>query len=143
MRTFEGLFDSLGELDWLAVLVATAAAMVFGFIWYGPLFGKAWAKASGIAMGSKPDPGRLLMTAVYFFVFNIGLALAVIVPGTGFGAEVQHAVVVGLVYGILLIAPALYSAVVWAKKSLTVFLIDALHWVAIAAVSTFVQILFV
>ena len=142
MLTFEWLFESLGDLDWLAVLVATAAAMALGFIWYGPLFGKAWARASGLAMGSKPEPGKLLMTAVYFFVFNIGLALVGITAGPSIGDEIQHVVVLGLIYGILLIGPALYAAVVWAKKSQTVFLIDTLHWVAVVMVSAFVQILF-
>ena len=142
MLTFDWLFESLGDLDWLAVLVGTAAAMVLGFIWYGPLFGKAWARGSGVAMGNKPDPGKVLMTAVYFFALNVGLALVGVSAGPGIGDEIQHAVVLGLVYGVLLIAPALYAAVVWAKKSPTVFLIDALHWAAIVMVSTFVQILF-
>lgn len=142
MRTFDWLFESLGDLDWVAVLVGTAAAMVLGFIWYGPLFGKAWAKGSRVAMGNTAEPGKLLMTAIYFFVFNVGLALVGVGAGPGIGDEIQHAVVLGLVYGILLIAPALYSPVVWAKKSPAVFVIDTLHWVAIVMVSTFVQILF-
>lgn len=27
-----------------AILAAILAAMVLGFLWYGPLFGKAWAR---------------------------------------------------------------------------------------------------
>lgn len=33
----------------LAVLVAAASAMVLGFLWYGPLFGKAWIKMMGFS----------------------------------------------------------------------------------------------
>lgn len=38
-------------LDWdinvLALIVAVAVSQVLGFLWYGPLFGKAWMAASG------------------------------------------------------------------------------------------------
>ena len=34
-------------ISWLAVVVAIVANMVLGFVWYGPIFGKAWMKAVG------------------------------------------------------------------------------------------------
>ena len=30
-----------------AILASAAASMVLGFVWYGPLFGKAWGRYSG------------------------------------------------------------------------------------------------
>src|SRR5258708_25337302 len=42
--------------NYWAILVAVAATMVLGFLWYGPIFGKAWMKEMGIPAGSKPDP---------------------------------------------------------------------------------------
>lgn len=47
-------------IDYLAVLVFVVLAMPVGFLWFGPLFGKAWARhmgfdtmepAGGAAMG--------------------------------------------------------------------------------------------
>lgn len=35
------------EVNWLAVLAATAAGFLLGGLWYGPLFGKAWMSAVG------------------------------------------------------------------------------------------------
>ena len=32
------------DISYLAVLVAAAAAMAIGFLWYGPLFGNQWKK---------------------------------------------------------------------------------------------------
>lgn len=32
------------NINWLAIVLATAAAMAIGSIWYGPLFGKRWMK---------------------------------------------------------------------------------------------------
>lgn len=35
------------EINYLAVLVASAANMAVGYVWYGPLFGKVWMKLVG------------------------------------------------------------------------------------------------
>ena len=35
------------DINYLAVLVCGLISMVTGFLWYGPLFGKAWMKAVG------------------------------------------------------------------------------------------------
>ena len=39
---------------WPAVGVSIIANMILGFVWYGPLFGKAWAKELGLDMSKKP-----------------------------------------------------------------------------------------
>lgn len=36
-------------LNYLAVLVAAVVAMIVGYVWYGPLFGKAWMKETGVS----------------------------------------------------------------------------------------------
>jgi hypothetical protein len=138
MVTFSDFFDYLGSLDWVAVLVATAALMVFGFVWYGPIFGKAWSRANGIEMNeSAAGMGTpLALTAVYLLVFNVGIAFLAPVD------DIQHALVYGIIVGVLLVGPALYSPVVWAKRSMTAFGIDLAHWVLAAAIATFVQGLF-
>ena len=51
-------FDVLGDLNWLAVLVAALAYFAIGALWYAPpLFGKAWMAAGGMTT-RKPGPGR-------------------------------------------------------------------------------------
>jgi hypothetical protein len=35
-------------VNYLAVIAAAVAAMVVGFLWYGPLFGKQWMKLRGM-----------------------------------------------------------------------------------------------
>jgi hypothetical protein len=37
-----------------AIIVATVANFILGFLWYTPLFGKAWAKEMGYDMNVKP-----------------------------------------------------------------------------------------
>ena len=44
------------HLNWLAVLVAVVASFFFGWLWYGPLFGKKWASLMKFPTDMKPDP---------------------------------------------------------------------------------------
>jgi hypothetical protein len=46
------------QLNYWAIVAAMAAAIVIGFLWYGPILGKAWAKEMGISRDRKPAPGR-------------------------------------------------------------------------------------
>lgn len=36
-------------INWLAVLVAAVISMITGYLWYGPLFGNAWMKETGVS----------------------------------------------------------------------------------------------
>jgi hypothetical protein len=48
-------FDTLGDLNWLAIIVAAIAYFALGGIWYAtPVFGKAWQRAGG----TEPPEGR-------------------------------------------------------------------------------------
>lgn len=37
----------LFDVNWLAIVVAAVVAFVVGFLWYGPLCGKAWSDGMG------------------------------------------------------------------------------------------------
>jgi uncharacterized membrane protein len=53
----------------LAVLIASVVAFVFGYVWYGPLFGEQWRK---MALGKKKqevfNPGSLALSFVSMVV---------------------------------------------------------------------------
>ena len=38
----------LSNINWLAVLVAALSTFILGGLWYGPLFGRTWMRASGM-----------------------------------------------------------------------------------------------
>jgi hypothetical protein len=137
--TFGAFFDQLGNLDWLAILVGMIVAGVLGYVWYGPAFGKLWAAKSGVGMQSG-EPTKMALTFAYFLVFNVGLQYLGLVYD---GANIEHSLVAGLVLAVLAIAPALYSAVVWASKNMTVFLIDVGFWFVATALCVFAQSLVV
>jgi hypothetical protein len=38
----------LASIDWLAVLISAVSTFLLGGLWYGPLLGRAWMRASGV-----------------------------------------------------------------------------------------------
>jgi hypothetical protein len=43
------------HINYAAIAAAVVASFVFGWLWYGPLFGKTWARLMGMRMDAKPD----------------------------------------------------------------------------------------
>ena len=52
-------------INYLAVLVSAVAAMVLGFLWYGPIFGKFWIKEMGWSEASIEEAKKKGMTMQY------------------------------------------------------------------------------
>ncbi len=93
-------FDTLGDLNWLAVLVATLAYFFLGAIWYAQVaFGKAWMKAGGITIQEDQRPGPTFYIVPLISNFLLVLATAMIALSTG-STTVGDAIVLGLVVGI-------------------------------------------
>lgn len=95
------IFDFFSDLNWLAVVVATAAWFVFSAIWYSvPPLSKAWQKAAKVDMTAEGGPSLAALfipTLIGYFVTTIVIAL--IARGIG-ATEVVDGVVLGLVLGV-------------------------------------------
>ena len=57
-----------------AIIVATIANFILGFLWYTPLFGKAWAKEMGFDMTEKPPSGELAKGLIFMAIGNFLMA---------------------------------------------------------------------
>lgn len=120
------------NINMMAVLAAVAANFVFGFIWYTPLFGKAWAKEMGYDMSVKPTGGAmakgmiLMIIGNFFlaFVFAHNIAAWSYVPGTSEMSPMSNLMsAVGFTWlGFYL--PGDLSRVGWEKASLKLFAIN-------------------
>ncbi|MGH2634981.1 MAG: DUF1761 domain-containing protein [Actinomycetota bacterium] len=93
-------FDTLGELNWLAVIVAAIAYFVLGSIWYAPpVLGRAWIESSGIQMpeGQRPSPAIYLSPLLTCFVAAV--ATGMLVVGTR-SNELTEGIQLGVVLGV-------------------------------------------
>lgn len=120
------------EVNYLAVLVAGVAAMVTGFLWYGALFGKAWAREMGwgeltpeqnqkLQEGAKtayPQQfvGALIMAYVFAHVLSAFEASTI-------GDALMGAFWVWLGF----IVPVKWGDTLWAGKSKKLFALDSLY----------------
>lgn len=124
-------------INYLAVFVAAVAAMILGYLWYGPLFGKEWAKLMGWTPDTldkmKSDPeGKNKMMMAYGGQF-IGLLLMayVLAHSLVFAAAYMH--VSGVMGGLQaafwswlgFVAPATIGMVLWEGKPWKLWMIIA------------------
>ena len=96
-------FDTLSDLNWIAVLIAALAYFALGAIWYAPpVMGKVWIEAGGAQMGradgdARPGPGIYLVPALGSLLSAIALAMLVEASETDSASE---GLVLGLVVGV-------------------------------------------
>lgn len=62
------------QVNMTAVLVAVIANFILGFIWYTPLFGKAWGREHGFDSSFKPTTGELARGMIFMVIGNFFMA---------------------------------------------------------------------
>lgn len=95
--------DVLGNINWLAVVVATVVSFVLGGLWYGPLFGKVWMRVSGVDE-TKLSGGAGRIFGISFVLQFI--AAAVLAAFIGADAGLAFGVSAGLAAGLFWVATA-------------------------------------
>jgi hypothetical protein len=119
------------EIHWLAVVVAAVVGLAVGGVWYGPLFGKAWAAARGLTDESLKDgfnPAK-----VFGLVFLLNLFSAFILDHTvATYGDPDLSLTVMITGGVALgfIIPAMGVNYLFSRLSLKLFVIDAAYWLA-------------
>jgi hypothetical protein len=102
-------FGVLGDLNWVAVVVGAVVYFGVGGLWYSPVaFGKQWQEAIGWteADAAQATPAKMyVVPAVTCLLSTIGLAMVSEATSTETFGE---GVVLGLVVGVLVVAPALF-----------------------------------
>ena len=132
----------------MAIVVATVANFILGFLWYTPLFGKAWAKEMGVDLttGVKPTGGEMakgliIMVVGNFFmayVFAHNIAAWSFVPGTAEMSPMANVMsAVGFTWvGFYL--PGDLSRVAWEKASWKLFAINTGYHFAMLLVAALI-----
>jgi len=122
-----------------AVLVCGIAAMVVGFLWYGPLFSKPWMKEMGMDKLSSTEIASMKKMACknYIQQFRGALLMAYVFANIlavyntetlGMGLQGAFWVWIGF------IVPVKYGDKLWGGKSAKLFFIDSFHYLVTLAV---------
>ena len=110
------------DVNWLAVIAAALSSFPLGFLWYGPLFGKAWAAEVGMT-DEKAKSGNPAI------VFGGAFVLALIQAATFamfLGAEpLPNAAVYGLLAGLCWVGTAFGVQYLFERKSWKLTAINA------------------
>lgn len=117
------------QINWISVLVATLAYFALGAIWYSFLFKNKWIQYQGISVEDmgKPDAKKgvgaiMLASFVVMFIVSVGLAvLAEYMSLTG----LHHGIHLGLVTGVCFAATSIAINMLYEKKPLGLFFINA------------------
>lgn len=98
--------EVLGELNWLAVIVATIAYFALGGVWYTPMtFGNQWMRAAGVQIpeGQRPPPAIYITPLVADFFMAVATAMLARATGSDtFGEGILLGLVVGIGYAVML-----------------------------------------
>jgi hypothetical protein len=100
------VLEGLGEVNYLAALVAAVAWFVLGAIWYAPaVLGRAWQRAAGIEVPQGgANAGMFVLTFVAYFVAAVvTAALADLTGSTSVTDGVALGILVGVGYALTLI----------------------------------------
>jgi len=137
--------------NWLAILVAAASTLVVGFLWYGPLFGKAWMRESGMTE-EKVKSGNMPLIFGFSFIFGIVLALSMYIetmiggaPGEAHGQDpfitFKHGAFHGIIMGLFVLLPVLGTIALYERKSIKYVAIAVGYWtVSLAVVGGIVNV---
>jgi hypothetical protein len=102
-------FGVLGDLNWFAVVVGAVVYFGIGGLWYSPVaFGKQWQEAIGWdeADAERATPATMyVVPAVTCLLSTVALGMITEATATDTFGE---GIVLGVVAGVLLVAPALY-----------------------------------
>jgi hypothetical protein len=111
-------------INYLAVLVAAVANMVLGFLWFGPVFGKTWARLAGFTPERMKEAQQQPMTMSYVLM-TIGSLVMAYVLAHSIAFASAYTGVTGASAGLMaaawswigFVAPVSIGAVLWENKS--------------------------
>jgi Protein of unknown function (DUF1761) len=123
----------MANANLLAILVAAASGFLIGGLWYGPLFGKVWQREAGVSQEQigATNPMKLFGLTFLFSVLS-AVFLGHLLASTGVTKpHVVMMISVGVAAGFIL--PAFGTNYLFARKSGTLFAIDAGYWLVFYA----------
>ena len=120
------ILDYFGDLNWLAILVATVAWFVFSAVWYSvPPLSDAWQRAAKVDATGGPSLVTLLIpTFIGYFVTTIVIALIAKAIGA---TELADGMALGIVLGVGFGVVGGLISQIYERKGSTYWLINGVN----------------
>mgnify|MGYP003505857628 FL=1 len=117
------------NVNWLEIIGAALVGFAIGGVWYGPVFGKAWQRLSGLSDEAVQNANM----AVIFggtFVLNLlaSLMLAHMFSAAG-NPGLRISTQMGFGIGLFFVATSIGVNYLFSRKPLKLFFIDAGYWI--------------
>jgi hypothetical protein len=131
------------NINWIAIVVAAILPLGTGFLWYGPLFGKAWMKETGMTeeKAKSMNPGKTYGLAVVF-AFLIAFFIWPMVffggspedpHGTAPFMTFKHGALHGAMLALFVVLPVFATNALFEMKSAKYVMINVGYWVVTMA----------
>jgi hypothetical protein len=121
------------SVNWLTVIIASVISFIFGWIWYGPLFGKVWLKGSGMSekeakrMHKEGMAGKMILNLIGTIVSVYVLANVIAWIGVN---TIGDVFMLSLWLGIGFFgATTLLGDVLWKGRPWGFYLINFVYWI--------------
>jgi hypothetical protein len=125
------------------ILVTVVANFIFGFLWYSPLFGKAWAAEMGFDMNQRPPASEFIKGMVFMIIGNFLMAWVFahnnaawsFVPGAKEMAPMASILSAGIFTWLGFYFPIDLGSVAWERKSWKLFFINTGYHLGMALIA--------
>ena len=125
------------SVNYLAVLAAAVAAIVLGFLWYGPLFGKMWMQLMNIDKKKMDEAKKkgMIMNYIIMIISTLVMSytLAHLVKFLS-ATNIFDALRVAFWMWLGFIATVMLGTVLWEGKSWKLYCLNATYWLVNLAV---------
>ncbi len=113
----------IGEVNWLAIIVVTIVTFIIGWLWYGPLFGKAWLSATGL---NKDNLGSSTKAMILTFILTLGTAIVIALTIESLDIIYwPNGLLLGFGLGLAIYAFNIYSDILWENRPVKLLFINA------------------
>ncbi len=116
--------EMMGNINYLAVIVAAFSAFFIGWIWYGPLLGKAWLKLNGFnaeEMRNDSLPMPVIMGVNYVATVVAAFGIAALL---GAESNIGFGIRTGVMIALFWIATSRLNDVLYERKPWGLFFIN-------------------
>ncbi len=133
------IMNIFANLDIIAIITATLATFAIGFLWYGPIFGKAWMKLNNVP-DVKPPKDEMIKSIIAglsnTLMLNLAVALLLMMLNSD---SLGGALIFGIIMWFGISVYVTIGDLVWLKRPVAHFWINAPHNLLVILASIAIQ----